>query len=42
MSDAGITGISDQQLLAVIATGKGNARDITSELISVVLKAQAA
>jgi len=38
MSDAGITGISDQQLLAVIATGKGSARDITAELISIVLR----
>jgi replication-associated recombination protein RarA len=42
MSDAGITGISDQQLLSVIATGKGNARDITDALISVVLEALAA
>ena len=39
MLDAGFTGISDQQLLAVIETGKGNARDITDALIDVVLEA---
>jgi hypothetical protein len=39
MLDVGITGISDQQLLAVIETGKGNARDITDALIDVVLEA---
>lgn len=37
ITDAGITGISDKQLLSVIETGKGSARDITDALISVVL-----
>ncbi len=37
MSDAGIEGISDQQLLAVIETCKGSARNITDALVSVVL-----
>lgn len=37
ITDAGITGISDQQLLSVIETGKGSARDITDAVISVVL-----
>jgi DNA polymerase III gamma/tau subunit len=36
IADAGIT---DQQLLSVIATGKGSARDITYALMSVVLDA---
>lgn len=40
MADAGLHGISDQQLLAVIQTGKGSARDITDALIDVVLEAQ--
>ncbi len=38
MADAGLNGISDQQLLAVIQTGKGSARDITDALIDVVLE----
>lgn len=42
MADAGLNGISDQQLLAVIKTGKGSARDITDALIDVVLTAMAA
>jgi DNA polymerase III gamma/tau subunit len=42
MADAGLNGISDQQLLAVIQTGKGSARDITDALIDVVLSAMAA
>ena len=37
LSDSGLTGISDEQLLAVIETGKGSARDILDALISVVL-----
>lgn len=37
LSDARMTGISDEQLLAVIETGKGSARDILDALISVVL-----
>lgn len=37
ISDAGISGISDQQLLSVIDSGKGSAREITDALISVVL-----
>ena len=41
VSDAGISGISDQQLVDVIATGKGSARDILDALISVVLDSQA-
>ena len=40
MSDAGLSGISDEQLLAVIETGKGSARDITDALIDVVLEVQ--
>jgi DNA polymerase III gamma/tau subunit len=42
MTDAGLNGISDQQLLAVILTGKGSARDITDALINVVLTVTAA
>jgi hypothetical protein len=42
MTDAGLNGISDQQLLAVILTGKGSARDITDALIDVVLTVTAA
>ena len=42
MADAGLHGISDQQLLAVIQTGKGSARDITDALIDVVLTVLAA
>ena len=42
MADAGLHGISDQQLLAVIQTGKGSARDITDALIDVVVGALAA
>jgi DNA polymerase III delta prime subunit len=38
MTDAGLNGISDEQLLAVIETGKGSARDITDALIDVVLE----
>lgn len=37
LSDSGLTGISDEQLLAVIEKGKGSARDILDALISVVL-----
>ena len=40
MTDTGLNGISDQQLLAVIQTGKGSARDITDALIDVVLVAR--
>ncbi len=39
VADAGLDGISDPQLLAVIQTGKGSARDITDALIDVVLEA---
>lgn len=39
LSDSGLTSISDEQLLAVIETGKGSARDILDALISVVLNA---
>lgn len=41
MGDAGLHGISDQQLVAVIQTGKGSARDIKDALIDVVLEALA-
>jgi len=41
VTDAGLNGITDQQLLAVIQTGKGSARDITDALIDVVLQALA-
>jgi replication-associated recombination protein RarA len=41
MRDAGITGVSDQQLTTVIATGRGSARDILDALVSVVLDARA-
>jgi DNA polymerase III gamma/tau subunit len=41
VSDAGISGISDQQLVDVIATGKGSARDILDAVVSVVLDANA-
>lgn len=37
MHDTGVHGITDQQLLNVIATGKGSARDILDVLVSVVL-----
>ena len=41
MQDAAITGINDQQLEDVIATGKGSARDILDALVSVVIDAHA-
>lgn len=41
MGDAGLHGISDQQLVAVIQTGKGSAREIKDALIDVVLEALA-
>ena len=37
LKDAGISGISDKQLVAVIDTGKGSARDITDALVELVL-----
>lgn len=40
IGDAGLRGISDDQMLAVIQTGKGCARDIQEALIDVVQKAQ--
>lgn len=40
LSDAGISGISDKQLLAVIDTGKGSARDILDEIVSIALDVQ--
>ena len=42
MADAGVTGITDQALVDVIATGNGSARLITDALISVVLDSYAA
>lgn len=41
VTDAGVLGIADEQLLAVIDTGKGSARDILDAVISVILEAQA-
>lgn len=40
LSDAGMSGISDAQLLAVIATGNGSARDILDAIVSIVLNVQ--
>jgi DNA polymerase III delta prime subunit len=40
LSDAGITGISDQALMDVIATGNGSARNILDAVISVILNVQ--
>lgn len=37
LSDAGMSGISDAQLLAVIETGNGSARDILDAIVSIVL-----
>ena len=42
LSDAGIGGISDDQLANVIATGKGSARDIADALVELVNVATAA
>lgn len=41
MSDAGISGVNDQQLVDVITTGKGSARDILDALVSVILDTHA-
>ena len=38
LSDAGVFGISDEQLLAVIDTGQGSARDIRNATVELVLK----
>lgn len=40
LSDAGISGISDKQLLAVIKTGNGSARDILDAIVTIVLNVQ--
>lgn len=40
LSDAGISGISDKQLLAVIQTGNGSARDILDAIVGIVLNVQ--
>jgi hypothetical protein len=40
LEDAGITGISDQSLMDVIATGNGSARNILDSVISVILNVQ--
>lgn len=37
LSDFGLTGINDEQLLAVIGTGNGSARDITDALFELIL-----
>jgi replication-associated recombination protein RarA len=41
ISDAGLQGVSDQHLLAVIEAGKGSAREIIDALLDVVLDALA-
>lgn len=41
LSDAGMSGISDEQLLAVIETGKGSAREITDALVELILTKRA-
>jgi DNA polymerase III delta prime subunit len=41
VTDAGLCGITDPQLLAVIDTGKGSARNILDAVVSVILEAQA-
>ena len=38
LADAGITGVSDQALIDVIASGNGSARNILDGVISIVLK----
>jgi hypothetical protein len=38
LADAGITGVSDQALIDVIAAGNGSARNILDGVISIVLK----
>ena len=40
LKDAGMSGISDEQLLAVIDTGKGSARDILDAIVSIALDVQ--
>ena len=40
LSDAGISGISENQLVAVIETGKGSARDILDAIVELVLTAK--
>lgn len=40
VTDAGLTGVTDQHLLNVIATGKGSAREILDAVISVIVHAQ--
>jgi replication-associated recombination protein RarA len=37
LSDAGVSGISDEQLLAVIEAGKGSARDILDTIVELFL-----
>lgn len=41
LADAGIGGINDDQLVAVIETGKGSARDIADALVELVNEAKA-
>ena len=41
LTDSGLTGVSDEILLAVIETGKGNARDITDALVELILEKHA-
>ena len=42
LSHAGVTGVTDQQLIALTAPCNGSARDITDAIISVALKARLA
>ena len=41
LEDCGVTGISDQQLLPIIAAGNGSAREITDFIVSIILQAKA-
>lgn len=40
LADCGVSGVSDQQLLPIIAAGKGCARDITDFIVSIISMAQ--
>lgn len=40
LNNAGMSGISDKQLLAVIETGNGSARDILDAIVGIVLNVQ--
>jgi hypothetical protein len=38
LSDHGISGVTDRQLLSVIATGNGSARDILDAIVDLILQ----